>query len=333
MSWRECDYKQSYRRTDALIADDELVILHLSDPHFSGKWRFGLRRRIGNMMGLGAHDEIAWRAIPVALNQSGHTPNILVITGDVSAVGSSCAFRYARNQIENLASDIGLPRERIIVVPGNHDRFVYYMTMAVGLFGRSFERYFSDYAKPRRITLTGDGIGRHATVYPFDSSYSGFRLFPIYSSRGRIERDAFTRFASFRSGQGSDTDRDITVCLLHHHPLPVPSRNTSAYTIMKNGGTFMSYMHRHEVDVVLHGHEHQSYSCRICYDEGNHDTVISAAGTCAYAKESQKAFSVVRVNKNKRIIIEHFVYDNAEFKYDKNLSRSFRLHRCGMHGM
>jgi len=93
--------------------DDEIEILHITDPHFGrAAWDVGalislrLARQIN---GLGIAD-------------------FLAITGDIADKGMPAQYQLAFDYFEALANnrvmtaiDTGLPRDRVFVCPGNHD--------------------------------------------------------------------------------------------------------------------------------------------------------------------------------------------------------------------
>lgn len=93
--------------------DQPIRILHLSDIHF----------RVGK----------AWDADPVlrALAryvktevEGGLTPDLVVISGDLAFSGRTEEYKLARTWLEGQlwpALPQGLPRDRLLLVPGNHD--------------------------------------------------------------------------------------------------------------------------------------------------------------------------------------------------------------------
>jgi predicted MPP superfamily phosphohydrolase len=95
------------------MPDEPIRILHLSDVHF----------RIGK----------AWDAEPVtralarfikAEVASGLLPDLVVFSGDLAFSGAAAEYAVARDWLENQlwpALPEGLPRDRLLLVPGNHD--------------------------------------------------------------------------------------------------------------------------------------------------------------------------------------------------------------------
>ena len=107
-----CKYKNYYLGNDA----DKCQILHISDVQFGGK---------ASHLSCNDNERIA-----DYLKENDINPDLLVITGDIADKGKKQEFEKARVWIEQLACKIWnarngklsqSERERIILVPGNHD--------------------------------------------------------------------------------------------------------------------------------------------------------------------------------------------------------------------
>lgn len=107
-----CKYKNYYLGNDA----DKCQILHISDIQFGGK---------ASQLSCNDNERIA-----DYLKENDINPDLLVITGDIADKGKKQEFEKARVWIEQLACKIWnarngklsqSERERIILVPGNHD--------------------------------------------------------------------------------------------------------------------------------------------------------------------------------------------------------------------
>lgn len=99
----------------------KLTVLHLSDLQFGGAELFGgnggvpaeqaeevlFRRLLEDLSGL-ADEHRLW-------------PDLMVVTGDLSASGLRTEFRRVTEFLAALTEAMGLPRERVAIVPGNHD--------------------------------------------------------------------------------------------------------------------------------------------------------------------------------------------------------------------
>ncbi len=104
-----------------MTIEPSITILHLSDMQFGRHHRFG-------RLGLGGaderfdtllqrvHDDLAELERSHALR-----PDIIALTGDLAEWGLKSEFAAVQQFAEGLAARLGLGRERVLVIPGNHD--------------------------------------------------------------------------------------------------------------------------------------------------------------------------------------------------------------------
>lgn len=294
-------------------------VWHLSDPHFGSGSVVGASTLASVFKGLEGHDQDTWGALG-ALTRAEPPPDFLVVSGDLSSLGTRPSLRLARARVLDLASDLSLDSSRVLVVPGNHDRFAGYWVPFLRQVTIAFEAVFDELCRPREVVLRG----RKVLFYPFDSTEQGFRLWPLYGSTGIVRKAQFNAFNNALAGSKRG-EYDVVVVVLHHHPLPVPDVAQEGLTVMKNGGAFMAHMQRHAVDLVLHGHMHRPYACRISYREESTDTVVSAAGTACQNGKGVCSVSVIELTAERRVAIRVFRASEAGFFVDTDASRTFRL--------
>jgi len=104
-----------------MSADRAITILHLSDTQFGRNYRFGrlclpppddkfdsLLSRLGNDLNLMKKD--CWLC-----------PDLMILTGDLAEWGMPDEFKNVLEFIEGVAELLNLNRDRVIIVPGNHD--------------------------------------------------------------------------------------------------------------------------------------------------------------------------------------------------------------------
>src|SRR5260370_34061993 len=93
-----------------------MLLLHLSDLHFGNKNRFAndAPAELSNAF---------HRALKMAIEEirSDSQISLVIITGDVVESGLPSEFRYAGEFLRSLADQLALPRERFVIMPGNHD--------------------------------------------------------------------------------------------------------------------------------------------------------------------------------------------------------------------
>ncbi len=148
------------------------------------------------------------------------SPDILVITGDLTQNGSCQEYREAKEWIDRFEC-----RNKVIV-PGNHDsRNVGYLL-------------FEDIFGARSSCCSLDGV----TVVGVDSSQPDI-------DDGHIGREMYGWIAENFNGSG------LRIFALHHHLIPVPMTGREE-EIPVDSGDVLELLDRCGVDLVLCGHKH-----------------------------------------------------------------------------
>ena len=106
-----------------MLEPKEINILHLSDLHFGienakvvppaeiEKRDTTLKKLIENLKKI-SKEQKEWK------------PDIIAISGDIGYAGRKEDYILAREWLTNLLSDLNLGNERLIICPGNHDRYI-----------------------------------------------------------------------------------------------------------------------------------------------------------------------------------------------------------------
>jgi predicted phosphodiesterase len=92
---------------------DKLVLVHLSDIHFTGS--------SGNVHDVdqNVRDELL-RDVAGLTKQLGSTAGVLV-TGDIAYSGKKEEYQHAADWLRKVCEAVGCPEQNVSVVPGNHD--------------------------------------------------------------------------------------------------------------------------------------------------------------------------------------------------------------------
>ena len=194
----------------ATVRDETFRIAHLSDlhcgdPHFVPSL---MERAVSEINDL--------------------EPNLVVCSGDLTAMGFKPEFAEARGYLDRLTC------EAFVVVPGNHDaRNVGYV---------HFEEMFGE----RNSVLQVDGV----TVVAVDSTEPDL-------DNGEIGRGRYPWIEEQFADGG-----DVRVFVLHHHLLPVPGTGRER-NIVYDAGDAIECLQRARVDLVLCGHKHVPYAWRL----------------------------------------------------------------------
>lgn len=214
-------------------------ILHLSDLHFGDhnpNLASNLKIRVKNLQ-----------------------PDLVIATGDLVETPKRALLRSALDFLLEL-QDLCLPapsddseRPRLIVVPGNHD--VAYLWGSTRI-PRISTTVYDGIVKRKRVRSNYYFKPEKVWVYGFDSS-RGIRV----GANGKVSADELRKFDetynSLRRQDGADFERAFKIVALHHHPLPIKyDDRRQRWLILTNAAEFLGEMLKHDVDLIIHGHEH-----------------------------------------------------------------------------
>jgi len=93
----------------------QITLLHLSDPQFGESHRFGTRETFDTLYRRLVDD------LQRLENRYELLPDMVIVTGDLTNKGRDREFEEAFHFLERIEQSLKLPRERIVIIPGNHD--------------------------------------------------------------------------------------------------------------------------------------------------------------------------------------------------------------------
>jgi 3',5'-cyclic AMP phosphodiesterase CpdA len=220
------------------------TLAHLSDPHLPPMPKARLRdlagkRALGYLNWTRNRHKYHRREVLDALvaDMQAQRPDHIAVTGDLVNLALEAEFMPAATWLES----VGAPTD-VTVVPGNHDAYV-------RATKHRFAGVFGDY-------LRGDAENG-ATSFPFVRRRGPVALIGVSSAvptpplmatgrLGRTQLDALDRtLAQLSSEQAFRV-------LLVHHPLHSDSRAKR----LTDSQPLRALLHRHGVELVLHGHDH-----------------------------------------------------------------------------
>jgi len=218
----------------------EVVIAHISDLHFP-HWREDTLQNLKDYLRR-------------------KNPLLILVTGDLTDNPNPLQQRRLKRKLDELVEYCrnGEPnRPYLAVVPGNHD----YAVLGNWNLGLSplprttFRHIFREYNR-RFIEITAGDL----TVYVFC-----FNSNPYVArwAKGAISRSQLKWFEkkahALRSADKEKFESAYKIAILHHHPLPIPfSEELEKFLILKNAGELLRLLAQCKVDLVLHGHKHES---------------------------------------------------------------------------
>lgn len=258
---------------------DKSVILHLSDLQFGGE-----------LAGTACNDNSRMVSF---LNENSISPDFIVITGDIADKGKKEEFEAAINWIEQLAKELWSiegelqyqDRQRIIIVPGNHDYDISVSSSDIFkfVFGSSekdkFEKITSTIEfKHQKLgfsnfiefacDLTGEdkwfryldkGIKTNDRFINFGINF--FELNSVYKITSRNCENRFDGFYCDLSNYGDaelkcnkkNVDGVINILIMHNPPEDF-RKSTSRGE--KSWNIFQTLVQDNKINLCLYGHTH-----------------------------------------------------------------------------
>lgn len=241
-------------------------ILHVSDLHledgFAGvPFKAFLNKRVVGYANLAllrrrAFADAARKVQAIADFAEEQGVDLIVCTGDYTALGTEPELRYARETIEVLTKrPLGF-----FTVPGNHDLYLR-DTVQAGWW----DRYFGDFMKNEMPEYTVDGVWPQVWFPTDELALVGVNSAranpkPTYSS-GRIadaEIDALNRLL--------DDDRlrgRFVIIATHYAPRLANGRPDRPAHGLENADALLEASSCADRGVILHGHIHWRYHVRV----------------------------------------------------------------------
>lgn len=268
------------------VSPNTPVILHLSDIHFGTKpskdGPVEMHRFYSGDYERPLHEHlIAEFGSKSAHFEQDHSRFVLVLSGDLTYQGTEDEFERVHEFLVLLCESLTLPRDRVVLVPGNHDvhwpsakenvrkRFDNYLVFLHKFYGEKLfrERYplvtwdlRVNGTRPAPEELIAlyhqDGLmvaGLNSCVYETEQHHYGFI--------GGKQLDNLKRLLD----QTASAPSDLRVAVLHHHlhpfPEPILSRTDPEIwmdlSTIRDAGLVERRLEKLGFDLVLHGHKHK----------------------------------------------------------------------------
>lgn len=246
-------------------------IAHISDVHVKwpagrgGPWYRYLNKRV-----LGGLNLLLHRSHPIEIMEAlvadlrGDPPDHLVVSGDLTNLAFEAEFERARGYIDA----IGLPPERVSLIPGNHD------TYTRGSYReRLLEAAFADYLGGPDVTWPRKQV-REGVAFVSTTSCVPT---PWFRAWGRMGAEQLARVGALLREESG-----FKVVLVHHPPLLWNGEPDRPSHGNKDGAELLRVCREGGAHMLLCGHVHRNYSYVL---EGG--LRIECAGS---ATEAPKAF-------------------------------------------
>jgi len=340
------------------------TILHISDLHLTEALTETGRQHWIKNFGVKSHAFGRLYALATKINELraiGQGPDVVVATGDISTDGSEGALRTALEFIENeeiyrgtpgrLATfGLAFPKEKRIVLPGNHDRYGgswLPLQKSSDLLEKIFQtpEQYPYVVGFRRSEANSEKM---LLFFVFDSTASQLASFssnytPWYRiARGRIEDGECDKLLKMRedivkTGEVAGLDGNmmkvnyenaIKVVLLHHHPVEVPgTKPNDKLTLMENNKKFVSECYKAGIDLVLFGHQHVG-SRQLLSDQGTseHQIEFFCCPTTSEYSAERGGFYLLRFDED-QFVTSQYVWNGKSFYEDQPITTPYQRTR------
>lgn len=250
----------------------QVVIIHLSDPHFGRKHRFNpAKTAAGDVPTRHGYPTLLQKLLEDLNQPDPKCPVLVCITGDFAEAGSQIEFKQALQFLTDLAnaSVFGktLGKSSIFIVPGNHDvtfdqaspdlRLVNYGWLLNAFYGSGFASTDPSHWKLLHDDFENSGV----ILLSLNSS--------MYVEKGQPDQDRgqldVQQLASVQKAldqiEKTRLQQAIKIALIHHHPVLIPAlaEPGRGYDAVHNSGSLLTILRRFGFHMILHGHKHDPY--------------------------------------------------------------------------
>lgn len=286
-------------------------VAHLSDLHYHvpPTVRESMSKRLLGLANLyvkgrvGHFDpHVAARAVQAVMQQR---PDVVAITGDLTALATEREFTAAREGLQPL-----LDAFPTIIIPGNHD----YYTRGSQREAR-IERWFGPW-------MRGEDPTSGPVRWPTVSRLPGLMAIglnpcrPTVGSSGLVLVDELERLDALL-GQPR-VPGEFRLLMIHYPLLDMGGREVTRWTRrLNNRSGLLEVLGRNPVDLVIHGHDHLRYHNRLELPGGAAVPVINS-GSSAFAERPgvpiPASFNVYEINEGQLTGVTHFDHEGGRFE-------------------
>ena len=191
----------------------------------------------------------------------------VLVPGDLTDRASPEEFQTAFGVILHLAESLSVSRERVVIVPGNHD-----VNWAVVRLG-------ADYWRQQRFGPMQDQVGalagavsadgRHVCQQPYFAIWNfeevlivghnsaAFDLPDRIPRRGDANQETIEEIEEALVTYNVEPEK-IKVFVTHHHAFQYsgPVTGEADFSIMMNAENLLAMLNHHSFDLFIHGHKH-----------------------------------------------------------------------------
>lgn len=263
----------------------------------------------------------------------------IFVAGDLTSIGSPQEFHYCEKKILEIASEVGLSKDKIILSMGNHDidRKVYEVykqydetILSTDVMELIKGKYQEAAATISIISLNELNTMENDISIPFTGviEKEKFIVF-ILNSAWLCSSDQEYAHGKLDSKQLDwldkelgkfENDNRIKIILMHHHPIlypyPTPSPDIS---MIEEGSELMKLAGKYGINLILHGHRHHPTVKTMMEQEWKNPITIICAGSLSVNAshrnygEIPNTLHIINLDKGPdEFILYNYEYSTAE---------------------
>ncbi len=229
-------------------------VVHISDLHFGGDHGFPLKKEVGT-------DSVINRLRDDLNEICGGSPGLVVVSGDLTTKGDANALQVeGLNFLNALHSELRVPKESILVIPGNHDfRLTDYEPTDFSHerpFNLMLREFYGTYDPNERFRRFSFPSGHHVEFLLINSVRLRKKEEANY---GYVEWSLYERRLKARRKDDGAT----RIAVLHHHLISIPREELldkeyphAGISTTLDSGAVIEGLQAHGFRLALHGHQH-----------------------------------------------------------------------------
>lgn len=259
-----------------------MTILHLSDLHFGDPKAALNREDVSHVVG-----SLLAKAGPDVM---------LVLSGDISFKGQMQGYTEARDALQRVLEISSIPRDRIIVCPGNHD--IVRSAASASPF-EAFDAWSAELRNDKRCTFSTSTCRlvrcRDADFLVINSAYHGDIEY------GLVDLSRLDAVLADMDADAAHVQGLPRVAVLHHHLIPFSGHGDKSTT--RNAYQMLTRLIRHGFALVLHGHQHALLELGV----GDGSMKLCGVGSFRYNTPGFiNGASVYRIDELKQVSANHY---------------------------
>ncbi|SDC92066.1 3',5'-cyclic AMP phosphodiesterase CpdA [Massilia sp. PDC64] len=229
------------------------------------------------------------------------TPNVVVVSGDLTQRAKSEQFEEAKAWLDTLPG----PQ---IIVPGNHDISLYNVFRRFLLPLDRYKRYITDDLDPvyidDEIAVLGVNTARSLTF-----------------KDGRVNKEQVEKIRATLSG----LPKEVTRVVVTHHPFDLP-KGAEEDDLVDRAHMAMDVFAELGVDLLMAGHLHMSHAgnTQARYKISEYAALVVQAGTATSTRGRGEvnSFNVIRVEPM-RIEVDRYGWDSIHNQFQLLVTEKF----------